>query len=58
MRTQIPPFATHEQVLNGVNYIFRPTFDEKAKCKSMDLEASNDLGDKTNLVIKLSQVRS
>jgi len=41
------------QVVNGMNYIFRPTFN--VADSSMDLEASADLDDKTNLLVKLSQ---
>ena len=46
---------TLRQVVNGMNYIFRPTFN--VADSSMDLEASADLDDKTNLLVKLSQVR-
>jgi len=41
------------QVMNGLKYVFRPTFN--VADSSMDLEASADINDKTNVFVKFSQ---
>ena len=50
-----PLCTTYCQVMNGLKYVFRPTFN--VADSSMDLEASADINDKTNVFVKFSQVR-